>query len=504
MIPFIDRYVDSTTMYRLVLTYLIVLLVAAVVLAPLGLVPFDAASIVFGTVLTLVACQATNLIFSRVFGVPANLESAYITALIIALLMPPATTSDPAGMAAIAFASVWAISSKFMVAIGGRHIFNPAALGVALTALLVDHPATWWGAGNVALLPLVLVGGLVLVRKLQRLDLVAVFVAANLIAIGATTPLPDVPFALSEALLHSPLLFLGFVMLTEPLTAPQARWPRLAYAALVGALTAPNLHFGGFAFTPELALLAGNLFAYAVSPKGHFALTLLRVEQAASGAYDFIFSSNRPLRFRPGQFLEWTLPVRHPDDRGNRRYFTLASAPGEEEVRLGVKFGEKASAFKRSLAQMRPGDEIHAGQLAGDFVLPSNAGTKLAFVAGGIGITPFRSMLEDLRRRGDKRDIVVLYGNNGLDDIAYGDVLQAAADELGTRIVHAVASDERAAGVYNGFIDADLIAAEVPDYAERTFYISGPHAMVDAIRHALRQLGVSRRRIKVDFFPGLA
>ena len=89
--------------------------------------------------------------------------------------------------------------------------------------------------------------------------------------------------ALNEMFLYSPLFFFAFVMLTEPLTSPTMRFPRLAFAALVGFLFAPNVHIGSFYFTPELALVIGNLFAWAVTPKGRFALTLDRIEQAAAG-----------------------------------------------------------------------------------------------------------------------------------------------------------------------------------------------------------------------------
>ncbi|TIP56005.1 MAG: hypothetical protein E5X68_35440, partial [Mesorhizobium sp.] len=90
-----------------------------------------------------------------------------------------------------------------------------------------------------------------------------------------------------------------------------------------------------FYFTPELALLTGNLFAYAVSPKGRFVLTLERIEQTAVDTYDFVFKSQRKLAFQAGQYLEWTLGLDRPDNRGNRRYFTVASSPTEQSVRLG-------------------------------------------------------------------------------------------------------------------------------------------------------------------------
>jgi ferredoxin-NADP reductase len=265
------------------------------------------------------------------------------------------------------------------------------------------------------------------------------------------------------------------------------------------------MHIGNLYLTPEMAFLVGNLFAYAASPKGRFKLTLLHIEKAAAGCYDFVFRPDRPFSFQPGQYLDWTLRVPKPDDRGNRRPFTIASAPTEKEVRLGVKFYDKPSAFKRSLAAMQPGDVIYGSQLAGTFTLPADPGRKLAFIAGGIGLTPFRSMIQELLNRREERSIVMLYGNNRLAEIAYGDIFEQATRELGLRIVYAVAEPEVPGyAVYEGVVDGALIQSSIPDYKERIFYLSGPRAMVIRFQNSLRELGVRRSRIRVDYFPGFA
>ncbi|WP_292341186.1 RnfABCDGE type electron transport complex subunit D [Mesorhizobium sp.] len=348
-----------------------------------------------------------------------------------------------------------------------------------------------------------LIGGILIVRKLRRLNLVATFVGVALVTILATAEPAQYGDVLKETLGSSPLLFFAFVMLTEPLTAPTTRWPRIAFAAIIGFLFAPNIHIGSFYFTPELALLAGNLFAYSVGPKGRFVLTLERIEQTAANSYDFIFRSSGKLAFQAGQYLEWTLGFDRSDNRGNRRYFTVASSPTEQSVRLGVRLYPQSSAFKQALGSMKPGATIHASQLAGDFTLPSDPSIKIAFLAGGIGITPFRSMLQYLIDREEVRPIVVLYGTESQDDIAYRDVLGCARRELGVRTFHAVAKGA-VRGQYPGYIDARLVRLTMPDYLERTFYISGPQAMVKALRQKLLAMGVSRSKIKVDYFPGFA
>jgi ferredoxin-NADP reductase/Na+-translocating ferredoxin:NAD+ oxidoreductase RnfD subunit len=501
----VDYALNRITMYRLALYYTAALLAIAFGLGFVKLVPPDPMALAFSTALIITVCWATNRLFALLRGVPANTESIYITALILALILPPVDATDPMGIGGLMLASVVATSSKFVLAIGHKHIFNPVAIGVAASALVLDQPATWWVGGNLTLLPFVLIGGLLVVRKIQRFDMVGAYLLANLATTLVTTPSGALDEALTQSLLYSPLLFAGLAMLTEPLTAPHAKGSRIAYGAIVGALCSPNIHLGDFYLTPEIALLIGNVFAYAVGPKGRFRLTLVRIEQMTSGCYDFIFKSDRKIGFQAGQYLDWTLDVRNPDDRGNRRPFTIASAPTEDEVRLGVKFYSSPSAFKRSLAAMQPGDVIYGSQLAGSFTLPKDRNTKLAFIAGGIGVTPFRSMVQELIDRRDDRSIIMLYGNDNVNEIAYADVFHRAERELSIKTVYAVAEDASyESNMHKGLIDAALIQREVPDYKERVFYISGPRAMVVRFRRVLKELGVARSRIKEDFFPGFA
>jgi ferredoxin-NADP reductase/Na+-translocating ferredoxin:NAD+ oxidoreductase RnfD subunit len=491
---FIDDILNRVTMYRLVLYYLAALMLWAFGLSFFNLLPFDPSALAFSTVLVLLVCMGTNWIFARVFKAETNIESVYITALILLLIISPVMANNRVGVGFLVFASVWAMASKYIFALGKKHIFNPAAFAVALTALVINQPATWWVGGNPWLAPIVIIGGLLIVRKIQRFDLVLSFMVVALGATFATAPSADYMTLLTQTLLHSSFFFLAFVMLTEPLTTPPNRILRVVYGAMVGFLFAPNVHIGTFYMTPELALLAGNVFSYIVSPKGRYTLTLKRIEQAAQGAYDFVFVPDRAFSFKPGQYMEWTLSHRYPDDRGNRRYFTLASAPSAQEVRLGVKFYDPASTFKRALGALKPGSTISVSHLAGGFVLPRNNEKKLVFIAGGIGITPFRSMIEHLLNTKEKRNIVLLYSNKTDADVAYKPLLDRAQAELGIRTVYVTGKQ----------IDNALIAREVPDYKERTFYISGPHGMVEAFKSALRSMGVSWLKIKSDFFPGFA
>jgi ferredoxin-NADP reductase len=193
------------------------------------------------------------------------------------------------------------------------------------------------------------------------------------------------------------------------------------------------------------------------------------------------------------------------DSRGNRRYFTIASSPTEKELRLGVKFYQNGSSFKKALAYMDDGDVIIASQLSGDFVLPKNENKKLVFIAGGIGITPFRSMIKYLIDTKQKRDIVLIYSNKTEADVVYKDIFNQASEYFNLKTIYIFTNleDGQASRIgRRGFVNEKMILEEIKDWKERTFYISGPPSMVSGTEKIIKKLGLSGNHIKTDFFPG--
>ena len=505
MLKRIDNFLNGITMYRLVLYYLVLLLAVATLLGLVGILPYDPAAIVFSTAIITATGWLVNRLFARVFGVAENVESVYITAFILALIISPVAAKDYAGIGFLVFASAWAMACKYLFAIKKKHLFNPAAFGVALSAIMIGQSATWWVGGNVPLLPFVLLGGILIVRKIRRFDLILSFSAVALGTIVATSASGGFVTPIIQTLLHSSFFFLAFVMLTEPLTTPPNRTMRILYGAIVGLFFAPAIHIGSFYFTPEIALLIGNVFSYIASPKERLKLTLRSIDTIGPDTYEFVFDPDRRFSFRPGQYLELTLGHRFSDDRGNRRYFTIASSPTERDIRFGVKFYKPPSSFKRALRAMEIGDAISASQLAGNFVLPKDEKQKLVFIAGGIGVTPFRSMVQYLLDKKEMRSVVLFYANKAADNIAYRDVFDRARNELGVKTIYLATGEKTPVpGIYTEPLSSKLIMREVPDYRERTFYLSGPNAMVTAFKETLLTMGIPRRKIKVDFFPGFA
>jgi len=505
MMTAIDYVLDRITMYRLVLYVLAAMVVVATILAYFKLLSFSPLALLASTAFLILMCWAMNTIFAYIFKIPTNIESATITALILALILDPAHSAVTFQF--LGWAAILAMASKYILAINKKHLFNPAAIAVVITSFVLRESASWW-IGTANMLPIVLIGGLLVVRKIRQEDMVWSFFAAVLVSICVFSIVQrqDILSEVRQLLLQSPLFFFAFIMLTEPLTAPPTKNLRRLYGLLTGILFLPQLHLGTIYATPELALVVGNIFSYVVSSKQKVVLKLKRKGRVASNIVDFVFKPSQKLAFQPGQYMEFTLAHPQTDSRGNRRYFTLASSPTENDVLLGIRFYERSSSFKQALYKVNNRTQLIAAQIAGDFTLPANPEQKLVFLAGGIGITPFRSMVKYLLDTQQQRDIILIYVNKTADEIVYTDVFSTARAKLGIKTFYTLTDAAALPRNWQGFVgrsDEPMLLKTVPDYQERTYYISGPPEMVKASERVLKVMGVPNTQIKKDFFPGL-
>ncbi len=502
----IDDFLNGFTMYRLLAYGLSVIGVISLALDAIGVLSLSFGGMLVSLALLLITCYVVNKVMATIWHVTSNSESWYITALILWFILPQATSALKA--AAIILAGIVAMASKYIVAYNGKHLFNPAALGATFLGLFSLLNTTWW-VGSTILWPFTLVFGLLVVRKIRRFPLVISFAVISMAisAILALTQHVELGDALKQAAFASPIIFLGTIMLTEPATMPPRRREQIIFGMLVGVLYSLHWTILSIFFYPELALIVGNLYAFAVSPRYRLRLQLQEIQKISDRVYNYVFIPNRKLSFEPGQYLEWTLNTTNgsgkSDGRGNRRTFTIASSPTENTLQVGVKHYSPSSSYKKALKSLKVGDSIFAGQLAGNFTLPTDTSKKLVFVAGGIGITPFRSMLKYVIDTNQKRDITLLYVVPHSDEIAYQDVLKQA-DKAGIRVVPIVSNSGRdtAWKGKTGRLDKAMVADEVPDYMERTFYLSGPQMMVEDCQTMLRHMGIHRTHIETDYFSG--
>src|SRR5258706_2400617 len=505
MLSYIDNQLNKITMYRLVLYYLIALLGAAVIFSAAGLLAYDVFSLLASIGFLIGISWITNRVFAWAFGVPANVESIYISALILALIITPVQSLNDFWF--LLWASVLAMASKYIVAIKGRHLFNPVAFAVAVTYFTSNQSASWW-VGNSTLLPLVLIGSLLIIRKIGRTDIVVSFLVTAL-AVTTLTSLISGNFVatMQNVILYSPLVFFSGIILTEPLTTPPTRRLRIYYGALVCLLFVPQLHIGSFYITPELAILIGNIYSYYVSPQPKQILKLKEKTRLAPDIYEFVFAPTQKLKFAPGQYMEWTLGHNNPDARGNRRYFTLASSPTEQNLKLGIKFYKASSTYKKAMLSLDRNSEVVASQIIGDFTLPQDPNQKCVFLAGGIGITPFRSMIKYLLDTRQHRLITLVYAAKTVDDIVYKDIFDRAEKELGINVIYTLTDTTNVPVSWRGAvgrISPDSLMKQISRSRNSLFYLSGSRDMVDTFKLSLRKLEIPNSQIITDYFAGLA
>jgi ferredoxin-NADP reductase len=222
-------------------------------------------------------------------------------------------------------------------------------------------------------------------------------------------------------------------------------------------------------------------------------LTLVRRKPEVPGVESFIFEPSEAVTWKAGQFFHYVLHHEPTDNRGSDRWFTIAAAPSEKMVMITTRFtDDKGSSFKKNLAGFKIGDAIEISDLKGDFIVEDLA-KEYVFVAGGIGITPFRSILKDLDQNGKRAAITLLYANRD-QNIVYKDELEAFAKNNSQLKIHYIISPER--------IDVAKIKELIPDMQKPMFYVSGPEPMVESLGNALKEAGIAADHLKQDWFPG--
>ncbi len=218
----------------------------------------------------------------------------------------------------------------------------------------------------------------------------------------------------------------------------------------------------------------------------------------ADNICSYYFKTEQPIHYTAGQFIEMTLPHKKPDDRGERRWFTLSSSPLQELISITTKHAfDHSSSFKKALQQLQPGDVVKISNPMGDFVLPKLVQTPLIFVAGGIGITPFHSMLLWLAKTNENRPIKLLIGVNNENEI----IFQEAFDAAGQHATIVVEQPSAAWGGERGRLSAEMIIGLEQPTDDTLIYISGPEPMVETLRDDLLKLGLQKRQIVGDYFP---
>lgn len=249
-----------------------------------------------------------------------------------------------------------------------------------------------------------------------------------------------------------------------------------------------------------------------------YSVRLLARHPIAQDTMAFTFERPPGFDFVPGQFVSLQLQdFAAPEDGSDdgERMLSLAGAPHDEHLMVAVRMRD--TAFKRHLLHAATGTEgarVTLSPAMGELVLPPGTEQPLVLVAGGIGITPFYSMLRHLQREATAAravpQVTLLYGNRSAALATWQGELDAMAQGGGfLRVVHVLddgatraAGPRSASTTRSGLITAELIRQEVADWQACRYYIVGPGAMVASLQDCLDSLQVAPEQVEVEFFAG--
>ncbi len=220
-----------------------------------------------------------------------------------------------------------------------------------------------------------------------------------------------------------------------------------------------------------------------------FFLLFIKKEKVAKNTYSFYFDrSHVNYDFRPGQYNRMILPHDNPDERGTSRFFTVVSSPLEKDY-LVITTKIVRSTFKKKLASLIPGDKVKFFGPMGNLVLLDDEKESLVLLAGGMGITPFRSMLTYAGVKKLNSKITLLASFSAAEEMVFHEELVKIANERPTiKVVYATKSPE------------ELVKEYIKDVQQSKYYVVGPPEMVDVARQMLESLRVPEEKIVTESF----
>ena len=231
--------------------------------------------------------------------------------------------------------------------------------------------------------------------------------------------------------------------------------------------------------------------------------TVKEKREVARGTLLAIFDvGGQEVDFRAGQYF-WVelLDPPYEDEKGPRRHISVVTSPTERGV-LGLCTRIRDSAFKRSLAEIEVGAEVEVEEPKGDFKLPEDTEPHYVFIAGGIGITVFRSMLRYIADTGDPFNVTLVYSNRDQASTAFLDELTELESQIpGFELVVTMTGDPEWEGESRR-VDADFLRDKLGELAEYTYLLAGPPPMVEGVVQQLNEAGVPEAQVLPDRFSG--
>lgn len=234
-------------------------------------------------------------------------------------------------------------------------------------------------------------------------------------------------------------------------------------------------------------------------------LHLLHSREIAEGTREFTFERPEGFEYEAGQTIDlYLIDPPEMDDEGPVRTFSLVSAPHEPDLKIATRMRD--TAFKRALGNYESGHELAWDGPYGSFTLHKNAKMPAVFLSGGIGITPFISLLKRAAHEKLPHKIFLFYSNRRPENTAFLDELTELAHvNPNVTLVMTMTEMEKSSKPWQGetgFIDRAMLEKYVGDLAEPIYYLAGPPQMVAAMKGMAIAAGADEDKVRFEEFPG--
>lgn len=237
---------------------------------------------------------------------------------------------------------------------------------------------------------------------------------------------------------------------------------------------------------------------------GKFELTFLKKEKQSYDAYSIYFDrKNLNFNFKAGQYLKLFLDIEKADARGSSRYFTISSSPTDKDY-LTITTRIIKSSFKLTLNFLKPGDKLKAFGPIGYFDFDPEINKDVVFIAGGIGVTPYHSLIRYIDFN-DFSTKVTLLASFDLkkNAVFYNEFKEVERKNSAIKIIYSLTKENKSIpGFESGRIDENMIKKYVHNISFQKYFITGPQAMVENLYSMIKNLNISDEKIFKEDFPG--
>lgn len=227
---------------------------------------------------------------------------------------------------------------------------------------------------------------------------------------------------------------------------------------------------------------------------------LIKKQDEAKGTVSFFWEPDKEVKYLAGQYLYYTIPtLKYPDPRGTTRHFTISSSPTEGNIlRLTTRIREE-SGFKKSLNELPIGTVLDGEGPNGVFLFDEKENLTSVFIAGGIGITPFRSMIKYVADKNLASPVYLIYSNSDNDFVFKKELDEIISSHPNIKIRYVDSSKE-------GHLDKLKIEKIIENWklvtGNLTWWLCGPPAMVDAVEKLMAEMKVATNHIRSEKLTG--